>query len=201
LEHVPGRDGAVLSVAGYKKNVGEGVWRFETSTDSGHSWRRTNVSLPLGGKQIWRYADEPAHAVGPGHLQAIAMADARQDLPLSMFELWRTDDEKQFRRVPLPWERMTFGGIAFASDGALLLAEVKGPDTYCDALVCNRAGRIWRLAPGGTQLRPLSGAPRLFGPFWAVGIDFSGGTIVARTGLRTVALSDDGYAWTRVTPG
>jgi hypothetical protein len=96
---------------------------------------------------------------------------------------------------------MLFGGMAFASDGALLLAEVLGPATYCDALVCNRAGRIWRLAPGGTRMRLLPGAPRLFGPFWAVGIDFSGGSIIARTGLRTIALSHDGYTWNEVTPG
>lgn len=200
-QEVPGRSGAVLSVAGYKKNVGDGVWRFETSPDSGDSWQRTDVTLPLGPKQIWRYADVSDHAIGPGHLQALAMADAPEDIPLHLWELWRTNDEKEFRRVPLPWERMLFGGMAFASDGALLLAEVMGPDTYCDALSCNRAGRIWRLAPGGTELRLLSDAPRLFGPFWAVGIRYSGGLIVARTGLRTIALSEDGYAWTKVTPG
>jgi hypothetical protein len=200
-QHIPGRDGAVLSVAGYKRNVADRVWRFETSTDIGDSWRRTDVRLPLGRKPIWRYADVSTHAVGPGHLQAIAMVDAPQDMPLYLRELWWTDDEKEFRRVPLPWEPMAFGGMAFASDGALLLAKLKGPHTYCDALTCNRAGRIWRLAPGGTELRLLPDAPRLFGPFWAVGIHFSGGLIVARTGLRTIALSEDGYTWTKVTPG
>lgn len=198
VKHVPGRDGAVLSVAGYRKDVGDGVWRFETSTDAGLSWRRTEVSLPLGRQSIWRVS---VHTVGPGHLQAIAMADSLPDMPLHLRELWLTDDEKEFRRVPLPWEGMAFGGMAFASDGALLLAEVQGPDTYCDSLVCNRPGRIWRLAPGGTELRLLSDAPRLFGSFRDVGIQFSGGAIVARTGLRTIALSEDGYTWTEVTPG
>ena len=200
-QNVPGRDGEVMSVAGYRKGVGDGVWRFETSPDSGDSWRRTDVTLPLGPKPIWRYADVSPHAVGPGHLQAIAMAHAWEDMPLYLWELWRTNGEKKFHRVPLPWEGMLFGGMAFASDGALLLAEVLGPDTYCDALVCNRAGRIWRLAPGGTELKLLSDAPRLFGPFWAVGIHFSGGLIVARTALRTIALSEDGYTWSKVTPG
>lgn len=93
-QHLPGRDGAVLSVAGYKRNVADGVWRFETSTDTGESWRRTDVRLPLGPKPIWRYADASLYAVGPGHLQAIAMADMPEDMPLYMFELWRTDDEK-----------------------------------------------------------------------------------------------------------
>jgi hypothetical protein len=122
-------------------------------------------------------------------------------MPYYMRELWRTDDEREFRRVPLPWKQMAFGGMAFASDGALLLAEVQGPHTICDALVCNRSGRIWRLAPGGTELRLLPDAPRLFGPFWTVGIRFCAGSIIARTGLGTIALSDDGYTWTEVTPG
>lgn len=201
LQHAPGRDGAVFSVAGYEQDVGDGVWRFQTSIDNGQTWRQTDVSLPLGRQRTWGYAGISAHAIGPGHLQAIAFAHAPEDMPLYMSELWLTDDEKEFRRVPLPWARMAFGGMAFASDGALLLAEVQGPHTYCDALVCNRAGRIWRLAPGGTELEPLCDAPTLFGPFWAVGIRFTDGPIIARTGLRTIALSDDGYTWTEVTPG
>jgi hypothetical protein len=199
-EHVPGRDGAILSVAGYQSG-GHGVWRFNTSTDHGHCWRQTDVRLLFGRKPIWRHADASVHAVGPGHLQAIAMADLLPDLALYLWELWRTHDEKEFRRVPLPWERIAFGGMAYASDGALLLAEVKGPATYCKSLTCNRAGRIWRLPPRGTEMRLLSDAPRLFGPFWAVGIEPSGGLIVARTGLRTIALSNDGYTWTKVSPG
>lgn len=204
LQHVPGRDGVVLSVAGYQRDVGDGVWRFETSADKGTFWRRTDVRLPLGSKPIWRYADWSIHAVGPGRLQAIAMADYVPDMPMIFRELWRTNDEKEFRLVPLPAEPMAyFGGLAFAADGALLLAEVQGPDTYCaiDALVCNRPGRIWRLPRGGTQMRLLPDAPSLFGPFWAVGIESSGGVILARTGERTIAVSKDGYTWTKVSPG
>jgi hypothetical protein len=200
-QHIPGRDGSAMSVRGYRHGVGNGVWRFETTTDAGRSWQRTDVSLPLRRTYLWRYADVTTHAVGPGHLQAIAMSDAPPDLPLYLWELWRTDDEQQFHRVRLPWERMRFGGMAFASDGALLLAEVGGSDRYCDALVCNRPGRIWRLAQDETKPRLLPEAPRLFGPFWAVGIHFSGGSIVARTGLRTIGHSVDGYTWTEVTPG
>ena len=126
-QHVPGRDGALVSVAGYQRNVGDGVWRFETSTDTGHSWRRTDVRLPLGRKPIRCDYGVSTHAVGPEHLQAIAMVDWGSDAPLSLRELWRTDDEKEFRRFHLPWERMFFGGMAFAADGALLLAEVEVP--------------------------------------------------------------------------
>ena len=125
-----------------------------------------------------------------------------QDQPLYLSQLWQTPDEQEFRRVPLPWERMAFGGMAFASDGALLLSEVEVPvGWYCDSLICNRPGRIWRLPSDGTAPRLLSGAPDLFGPFWSVGIEASGGWIVARTGLRTIALSKDGYAWNEVSPG
>jgi hypothetical protein len=79
---------------------------------------------------------------------------------------------------------------------------VKGPARLCEFLNCNRAGRIWRLPRGGTEMRLLSDAPRLFGPFWRGTLEPSGGgMIVARTGGRTIALSNDGYTWTKVTPG
>ena len=192
----------MLRVSGYKRNVGDGVLRFETSTDTGHSWSRTDVPLPLGRKPIWRYANVSLPAVGPKHLQAIAMADSVPDLPLYLWELWRTDDEKEFRRVPLPRNRMPFAGMAFASDGALLLAEVEDAMCSISSPVCNRTGRIWRLPHEGNSLKLMSHAPTLFGPHGWVGLDQSGGgLIIARTGLRTIALSDDGYTWAKVTPG
>jgi hypothetical protein len=103
-EHVPGRGGAVLSVSGNQNKNGESVWQFAESTDNARTWRQTDVRLPRGGKPLDRYGytGDYRDAVGPGHLQAIAMADAPQDLPLYLRQLWRTDDEKTFRRVPLP---------------------------------------------------------------------------------------------------
>lgn len=62
-DHVPGREGAVLSVSGYHRNIGDGVWRFAESTDNGRNWRRTDVRLPLGDKPIWRYADDYDYAL------------------------------------------------------------------------------------------------------------------------------------------
>lgn len=109
------------------------------------------MRLPLGDKPIWRYADDYDYAMGPRHLQAVAMLDSPADLPRYLWELWRTNDEKEFRRVPLPWKRMAFGGMAFASDGALLLAEVKGPARLCEFLNCSRAERIWRRPRGGPR--------------------------------------------------
>jgi hypothetical protein len=201
-EHVPGREGALVSVGGYRRNVGDGVWHFAASADDGRTWRRTNVRLPLGHKPLWRYADTYDYAIGPRHLQALAMLDSPEDLPQYLRELWRTNDEKAFHRVPLPWERMAFGGMAFAADGALLLAEVNGPVAICEISNCDRPGRIWRLPPGGTKMRPLANAPRLFGPFWRSTLETSGGGMIfGRTGERTIALSDDGYEWTMVTPG
>ena len=200
-EHVPGRGGAILTLPGYG-SAGDGLWRFNTSTDHGHSWGQTEVRVPLGRKPEAEFAGPATHAVGPGHLQAIALTGAVQDRPLHLSQLWRTRDEQVFRTVPLPWKRMAFGGMAFASDGALLLSEVEvPPGWYCDSLVCNQPGRIWRLPSDGTEPRLLSGAPHLFGPFWAVGIEASGGWIVARTGLRTIALSKGGYDWREVSPG
>lgn len=201
-EHVPGRGDAVVSVD--HRNVGAGVWRFAESTDHGRTWRQTGVRLPLGGKPLRRYsnAGDYRDAVGPGHLQAIAMADAPPDLPLYLRQLWRTDDEEEFRNVPLPKNRMALAGIAFAADGSLLLAKMTSPATFCQSLTCNLAGRIWRLPPGETEMQPLPQAPRLFGRFSGDTLEPSGGgTIVARTGRRTIALSQDGYTWTKVTPG
>lgn len=197
---VAGRDGAVMSVAGYRGGVGAGVWRYGTSTDRGRSWERSDVSLPLRRKYLWRYA-EAMHAAGPGHLQAIAMSDWGVDTPPSLRELWWTDDEKAFRRVSLPWNELRFGGMAFTPDGALLVAEVTGSEHYGIQSSTSRPGRIWRLASNDAAPTLLTGAPELFGPFWAVGIQASGGWIVARTGMRTIALSKDGRSWAQVTPG
>jgi hypothetical protein len=200
-QHVPGRDGTLFNVLEYRRGIGGGVWRYETSRDAGRSWERTDVGLPLGHRKLGWYTDVTTHAMGPRHLQALAMSHAWEDLPLYLWELWWTDDEEEFRRVRLPWDRLRFGGMAFTPDGALLLAEVGGTDHYCDQLTCNRPGRIWRLASHSAAPRLVAGAPKLFGPFWAVGIGSSGGWIVARTGMRTIALSRDGRRWTEVTPG
>ena len=104
-----------------------------------------------------RAEDEHGQAGGgPGHLQAIAIAGAGQDQPLYLSQLWQTPDEQEFRRVPLPREPMAFGGMAFASDGALLLSEVEVPaGWYCDSLICNRPGQIWRM-PSETRMGKLS---------------------------------------------
>jgi hypothetical protein len=157
----------------------------------------------MGGKPLDRYSynGDLREAVGPGHLQAIAMSDAPQDLPLYLRQLWRTDDEKTFRRVPLPWKQLAFGGMAFASDGALLLAETKGPRFLCTGGICH-PGRIWRLPPGESEIKPLTDAPRLSGALRMGSLEPSrGGMIIARTGPRTIAISEDGYTWTKVSPG
>lgn len=208
-DNVPGRHGAVLTVAGYRKNVGAGVWRFHESTDDTHTWRQVDVRLPLGGKALWDYADDYRDAVGPGHRMAIAMADEPEDMPLGLRELWRTDDEKTFRRVRLSWKGPdggpdlgAFSGIAFAADGALLLAGLVGPATICEKIICNHRWTMWRLSPHGADLRPLPGAPRMVGDFYPDLLSNAGaGVIVARTGNRTIEVSPDGYAWTKVTPG
>lgn len=40
-----------------------------------------------------------------------------------------------------------FGGIAFAADGALLLAGLVGPAAICLKFVCNHRWTMWRLSP------------------------------------------------------
>ncbi|MDZ5663380.1 hypothetical protein SFC79_16520 [Nocardioides sp. S-58] len=200
-QHVPGRRGAILSVQGFERRGQQ--WRFESSTDRGHTWSTTMADLPAG-----RSAGGPDFngnisgiAVGPGHLQATVSTTSLEDAPSYVNALWQTEDEKRFRQVPLPWDRPFFGGVAYAADGALLFAQVTGPDTYCQKSLCTRPGTIWRFPRGSTTPELLAGAPALFGAFWSVGIYTSGGVIVARTGMRTIAISHDGYQWTPVTPG
>lgn len=200
-EDVPGRGGAAVSVD--YNAVDAGVWRFAETIDNGRSWRQTEVRLPRAGKPLRRYGynGDYREAVGPGKSQAIAMADAPQDLPLYLRQLWRTDDEKTFRRVPLPWKQLAFGGMAFASDGALLLAETKGPPSLCTGGICH-PGRIWRLPPGNSKFKPLTDAPRLSRALRMDSLGPSrGGIMIARTGTRTIAISEDGYTWTKVSPG
>jgi hypothetical protein len=230
-QHVPGRGGAVLSVSGSDTTVGgqvwlhapppasssgargSGVWRFAKSDDHTRTWRTTAVRLPPGGKPRWLttgVSHTEEDAVGPRHSQATAWLDFPEEefLPNYLREVWRTEDERTFRRVPLPWQRipaggLPFAGMAFASDGALLLAEANGsPANLCPGDTCH-PGRIWRLPAGSTTIEPLAHAPRLSGG--ADGLDTmayaGGGMIVARTGPRTIAVSRDGHTWTEVTPG
>jgi hypothetical protein len=211
-EHVPDRGGAVLSVLGEHRTAGGETWRFAESTDNTRTWRMTDVQLPTGGKPRWLTPDvdhSEEDVVGPGHLQAIAWTDAplELDLPQYLRELWRTDDENTFHRVPLPWRRMPagglpFAGMVFASDGALLLAEANGsPRNLCPGGRCH-PGRIWRLPAGMTEMKPLAHAPRPAGPVGLTALETSGGgMIVALTGPRTIAVSRDGYTWTTITPG
>ncbi len=199
LEHIPGHEGALMSVAGYRG--ADKVWRFETSTDGGHHWRRTEVPLPLGRSRILPDSYFSPYAVGPGHRQALALASDGLDGPLYLRQLWLTGDEQTFRRVALPREQMPFAGLAFANDGALLLAEVEDVQCSTSTPVCDRRGKIWRLSRQGSGIKLLAGAPTLFGPHRSVDLRASGGVIVAQTGYRTLAVSTDGYTWSEVTPG
>ncbi len=199
-QHVGGRNGAVLSIQGFKRR--DQQWQFESSTDRGRTWTATDADLPAvrsaGGTE---FGGVSGTAVGPGHLQATVSTTSLQDAPPYVNALWQTDNEKRFRQVPLPWYRPFFGGVTYAADGALLFAQLTGPDTYCDTSPCTRPGTIWRFPRGSTVPEPLTGAPALFGPFRSVGITTSGGVTVARTGMRTISISHDGYHWTPVTPG
>ena len=196
---VPGRDGAALIIDGYRGS--DEAWRFHTSTDRGQTWQQTDVKRPLGRQRILPDAPASPYAIGPGASQALALADYGIDTPHHLRQLWRTDDEEQFRRVRLPRDQMPFAGMAFAPDGSLLLAEVDDTECLISTSVCTRGGKIWRLPPNGSDPVPLEGRPALFGHHGMDLLDASGGVIVARTGYDTLAISTDGYTWSEVAPG
>ncbi|WP_416955208.1 hypothetical protein ACNKF0_01660 [Nocardioides sp. T5] len=200
-QHVTGRPGTILSVQGFMRRGQQ--WRFETSNDRGRTWTTVQADLAGGrstGGPGFGYGQARV-AVGHGHLQATVSATGLQDLPSYVDALWQTDDEQRFRQVPLPWHRPYFGGIAYADDGALLFGRLFVSDIPCTKPICGPPGEIWRYAPGSNKPEPLAGAPGLVGPYWSGGIDTSGGVIIARTGMRTISVSYDGYRWRAVTPG
>lgn len=199
--HVTGRHGAIVSVQGFKRRGQQ--WRFETSNDRGRTWTTSEADLPGGrstGGPGFGYGQARV-AVGPGHLQATVSTGWLQDLPSYVNALWQTDDEQRFRQVPLIWNRPYFGGIAYADDGALLFGRLFVSDVPCSNPICGPPGEIWRYAPGSRVPELLAGGPGLLGPYWSGGIDTSGGVIIARTGMRTISVSSDGYHWRPVTPG
>ncbi|MGF9757639.1 hypothetical protein AAII07_20815 [Microvirga sp. 0TCS3.31] len=200
-QRVRGRKGAIVNVQGFKRRGQQ--WHFESSTDRGSTWAITDAALPAG--RSAGGPDFPGNisgvAVGPGHLQATVSTTSLQDAPPWVDALWQTDDEKRFRKVPLPWDRPFFGGLAYAADGALLFAQVTGSDVIGSGAPDTRPGTIWRFPRGSTTPETLAGAPALYGPMRSVGIYASGGVISARTGRRTISISHDGYHWTPVTPG
>ena len=187
---VLGREGAILSIDGYR-GIDE-IWRFRTSTDRGQTWQQTDVQLPLGRQRILPDGLTSPYALGPASLQALAVADYGIDTPHQLRKLWRTDDEKRFIRARLPQDRMPFAGMAFASDGALLLAEVADTECSISPVPCTRRGRIWRLAPDGKDIALLRDGPALFGSHGSDLLDADGGVIVAQSGYRTLAVSATG---------
>jgi hypothetical protein len=187
------------------RGMPKGTWAIDVA--AAHTYRLPPGSvpprrnrLPWDGEPKRRYADTRTD-LGPGTAFAIAMNDSPQDLPLYLRELWSTDD-KAVRPVPLPRDRMVLGGLAFAPDKTLLVAEGKDPLGFC-APRC-RPGRIWRLPFGTRTLRPDAAAPRL-AP-WTSPLDrglhtIGTGPIIGYTNHRTIVTSTDGRTWTKVTPG
>ncbi|RYU13946.1 hypothetical protein [Nocardioides iriomotensis] len=205
----PGHDVLVDQLYDFHYDVGRGMPKGTWAIDiaAAHTYQLPPGSvpsrhnrLPWDGEPKRRYADTRSD-LGPGTAYAIAMNDSPQDLPLYLRELWSTD-AKAVRRVPLPRDRMVLGGLAFAPDKTLLVAEGKDPLGFCGPRC--RPGRIWRLPFGSSTLRPDAGAPRL-AP-WNSPLDrglhaIGAGPIVGYVNDRTVVISTDGRSWTKVTPG
>ena len=55
---------------------------------------------------------------------------------------------------------------------------------------------------GGADLRPLPGAPAMYGQWYSDVLgNAGGGVLVARSRARTIEVSHGGYAWAPVTSG
>ena len=167
----------------YNYRRGKSNWQLARSRDNGRSWQiRTLPPMRL------RYSGELGVAIGPGRRLAAAWyADWETGSP--ELELYvSSSDQRTWRAIAAPKAAGAFSGMVFTPDGSLLVASAS-------------TRRLWRLPPGGTTLRPMVGGPRRGGLVSLDGLQTSGGTLIAKTGDRTVAVSTDGKNWQTVTPG
>ena len=167
----------------YNYRRGKSNWQLARSRDNGRSWQiRTLPPMRL------RYSGELGVAIGPGRRLAAAWyadwntGDPELDLYVS------SSDQRTWRAIAVPRGAWWFSGMAFTPDGSLLFGSAGGR-------------RLWRLPPGGTTLRPMVGGPRRGGLVSLDTLRTSGGTLIDKTGERTVAVSTDGKHWKTVKPG
>ena len=162
------------------------------STTAGTSGgMRLDVSVSVDGGRTWQTNAGPRPrirgslgdaAAGPGGRLAVTFAaDGATVAPF--LQLFVSDDYgKTWREVAAAHHPGTIGGVAFAPDGRLLIA---------DAMEV----RLWRLTPDETDLEPVRGGPPI-GSLWS-----SGSVLASPTGGRTLAVSEDGVRWRPVAPG
>lgn len=145
------------------------------STDGGRSWTYTPVAARS------RLASLPGGlTVGFGGRMALSFSsDGATISPL--VELWTSADAGRTWTRMRPGDKPRFtDGMGYAPDGTLLLAD---PETE----------RMWRTTGRGADLERAPGLPH------ATSLTSTGGVLVAQTGPRTLAVSDDGSSWAEVT--
>ncbi len=145
------------------------------SRDGGGTWQTNAGPRP-------RVPSLPGLTVGlDGRLAVTFGADGATVAPF--LQLFLSDDYgKSWREVPAAHHPGTIGGVAFAPDGRLLIAD-------------DMEVRLWRLSADETDLEPVPDVPRI-GSLWS-----SGSMLAGPTGGRTLAVSVDGVSWRRVAPG
>ena len=200
-QRVQGRKGAILSVQGFKRRDQQWQLRVQHRPRPDlDRHRRRPASREVSRRPRLRRRISGT-AVGPGHLQATvsttfvagraavrerALADRRREaVPPGPAAVVPT----VLRRRRVRRGRRT------------AVRPITGPDTYCGTSPCTRPGTIWRFPRGAPCPSPWLVPRPCSAPIRSVGISTSGGVIVARTGMRTISISYDGYRWTPVTPG
>ena len=148
---------------------------MSVSRDGGRTWQTNTGPLP-------RVPSLPGVTVGPdGRLAATFAADGANIAPFLQLFL-SADYGKSWREVPAEHHPGTIGGVAFAPDGRLLIAD-------------DMEVRLWRLSADETDLEPVPDVPRI-GSLWS-----SGSMLASPTWGRILAVSEDGVAWRPVAPG
>jgi photosystem II stability/assembly factor-like uncharacterized protein len=141
----------------------------DRSTDSGRTWTSTLVPS--------RKPGAPYAAVGPGGRLAVAFGPVADDVnPFGELQV-STDGGRTWSASQVTGGRpATVSGLAWTSDGSLLLAE-------------DIPGRLWVLPPGG-PLQPAQGAPP-----GQTALGTTAGIVSSQTSPRRVWWSTDGRTW------
>jgi hypothetical protein len=172
----PSQDVVVAPTSKSAGKLGGVLLDISVSTDGGQTWQtnpgpRPGVPGSLGG----------ATAGLHGRLAVTFVGDGATVAPFE--QLFVSDNYgKTWREVRAAHHPGTIGGVAFAPDGQLFIAD-------------EMELRLWRLTADRTDLEPVRGVPPI-GSLWS-----SRSMLATPVRGRILAVSEDGVSWRPVAPG